>query len=300
MKLSTTEFFDSRKALNRHNYDDLLIEINEDKRKQLQELLLSMYKDILSVCKKYRLVPFLVGGSALGAVRHSGFIPWDDDLDIGMTRRHYNRFVQIFEQELSDRYILNAPNVSRKPKARFAKIIKKGTVLREATDTDNSENGAFLDIFIIENVPINRFQRKIRGSVCNLLQFISSRVYLYENRNPVLKEMYSRNSIINYTTRMIVGKIFSFRKAAKWFEYVDKWAQFKRTGLYGLVTGRKHYFGEIFERDVFFPPQYIQFCDITAPIFHDCDSYLENLYGSYMEIPSEDERERHYVLEINI
>ena len=296
----TSDFFDSRKALSKHNYDDLLMEIDEDKRKQLQRLLLSMYKDVLNVCNKHSLLPFLVGGSALGAVRHSGFIPWDDDLDIGMTRAHYNRFIQIFEQELSDRYILNAPNISKRPKARFAKILKKDTVLREVTDAEFSENGVYLDIFIIENVPINRMQRYLRGGMCNFLQFISSRVYTYENRNPILKEMYARRNIMNYKTRIITGKIFSFRKSFKWFESVDKWAQYKKTGLYGIVTGRKHYFGEIFEGKVIFPPQYIQFCDIKAPIFHDWDVYLSNLYGKYEEIPSEENRERHYILEMKM
>lgn len=300
MRGRLTDIVDLRGALNRQNLDDLLIELNDGLVKQLQEVLLLMYKDVLAVCEKYKIVPFLIGGSALGAVRHSGFIPWDDDLDIGMTRRDYNKFVKIFERELSDKYILNAPNVSQKPKTRFTKIYKRDTVFRSVADLEGSENGVFLDIFIIENVPSGCVNRTVRGGICNLLQFISGQVYIYENRNPVLKEMYSRAGKSNYAIRMIIGKIFSILNSSKWFELVDKTAQFRKTGIYGIVTGRKHYFGEIFESNVFFPPRYVRFCDIEAPIFNDYDTYLRNLYHNYMELPPEDKRERHYVVEMKL
>ena len=166
------------------------------------------------------------------------------------------------------------------------------------TDLEGSLNGIFLDIFVIENIPRNKIIRKICGSYCNVLQFISSQVYLYENDNPVLKNIYSRAGEGNYKTRMRIGKIFSFRTAKKWFNSVDKSARYKHTGLYGIATGRKHYFGEVFDEKVFFPTQYRRFEDIEAPLFNDLDRYLTNLYHNYMEIPPADKQERHYVVEL--
>lgn len=290
---------DARSSLNIQKNDDLLVEINEDQRSALQREILTMYKDLLQVCKQYNITPYLIGGSALGAVRHKGFIPWDDDIDVGMSRKDYAQFVRIFENKLSDKYILNAPNISEKPKTRFTKIIKKGTIFREVTDLDNSENGIFLDIFIIENIPRNKVLRKIKGSYCNLLQFISSQVYLYENDNEALRALYSRSGEENYKSRMRIGRVFSFVSSVKWFNMVDKAVQYrKETGIYGITTGRKHYFGEIFEEKVFFPAKYKDFEDIKAPVFNDTDTYLTNLYHNYMDIPSEDKRERHYVVEL--
>ena len=92
--------------------DDSLIEIDEETRERLQLAILDMYKDVFTACQKYNIIPYLIGGSALGAVRHHGFIPWDDDIDIGMTRDDYIRFVDIFERELGEQYIINAPNVT--------------------------------------------------------------------------------------------------------------------------------------------------------------------------------------------
>mgnify|MGYP000934529859 FL=1 len=69
-----------------------------------------MYSDILRVCEKYNIRVMLGGGSALGAVRHGGFIPWDDDLDLIMPREDYNKFISVFDKELSDLYEITSPN----------------------------------------------------------------------------------------------------------------------------------------------------------------------------------------------
>lgn len=289
---------DTKSVFNNQDFSDLLIEVDENKRTKLQKTILEMYKDVLFVCEKHSIVPYLIGGSALGAIRHKGFIPWDDDLDIGMTRSDYTSFVQVFEKELSDKYILNAPNITSNAKTRFTKIFKKGTVCREIIDREDSLNGIFLDIFIIENIPRNTLKRKIKGTLCNMLQFISGQVYLCENDSPIVKDIYTRAGKANYFIRKIIGTVFSFRSASKWFDSVDRNCQYKKTGLYGICTGRKHYFGEIFEEKVLFPPQYMRFCDIDAPIFSDYDTYLKNLYGEYMKLPPEDKREKHYLREL--
>ena len=281
--------------------DEVLLEIDGETRLELQKAILDMYKDILETCKRHDIIPYLIGGSALGAVRHKGFIPWDDDIDIGMTRDDYSKFVKIFDEELGGKYIINAPNLTSKPKTRFTKIFKRDTICREVTDRKDSLNGIFLDIFVIENIPRNPLVRKIKGTYCNALQFISSQVFLYENDNEALKTLYSYSGEENYKMRMRIGKLFSFRNSEKWFNSLDRAIQYKwETGLYGIVTGRKHYFGEIFEEKVFFPVQYKRFEDMEVPLFNDLDTYLRNLYHDYMQLPPEDKRERHYVVELKL
>ena len=76
----------------------------------MKQCLLEMYSDILRVCEKYNIRVMLGGGSALGAVRHGGFIPWDDDLDLIMPREDYNKFISVFDKELSDLYEITSPN----------------------------------------------------------------------------------------------------------------------------------------------------------------------------------------------
>lgn len=110
---------------------------------------------------------------------------------------------------------------------------------------------------------------------------------------------YRQAGRVGYLIRMRIGSVFSFAPSSAWFNAVDKVARYNgKTDLYGFPTGREHYFGEIFPRETLFPPAYVDFCDIKAPVFHDYDTYLRNLYGDYMQIPGPGERERHYYIDI--
>ncbi len=291
---------DGRKALMNVDVSDILVEIDEETRTRLQRVLVEMYQDISEVCSKYGITHFLTAGSALGAIRHKGFIPWDDDLDLAMTRDDFERFIPAYEKELSDRYVLNAPNYSAKPKARFAKIMKRGTIFKDISDTDDPEtNGIFIDIMVFDNVPRNKFVRKVKGTYANALMFISTQVYLTQNNNTYFKELYSRAGKANYNTRIAIGKIFSFRSAEQWFNLVDKVAQYeKKTGLYGNVKGRHHYFGPYLEENEMFPPRMVDFEGIQAPVFHDVEAFLTRNFGDYMKIPPVEKRERHFIREI--
>ena len=280
---------------------DGLIEIDNQTRERLQAVLLSMYQDICSVCEKYGLIPYLVGGSALGAVRHHGFIPWDDDLDISMTRGDYLVFRRIFRRELGGKYILNAPNYSRNPKARFPKVMKKGTLCRDLEDGSAPEYcGIFVDIFIMENIPEKRMQRLIQGIFCNGLEFIAGQTALMELKDERIRAGLKKEGKAAAAVRMITGTVFGAVPSGNWYHGIDKAVRGPAcSALAGFPTGRKHYFGEILPKEVFFPPRYIDFCDMKAPVFHKVEDYLANLYGDdYMELPPVEKRERHLYTEL--
>jgi lipopolysaccharide cholinephosphotransferase len=274
--------------------------ITQEELTKLQDTLLSMYEDIYEVCKKYNITPYLCGGSALGAIRHKGFIPWDDDLDIAMLRKDYKKFARVFKKELSNKYILSAPNYDRNVKTRFPKVIKRGTVLQEVgSTTKKGLNGIFIDIFLIDSVPDGRFSRLLKGSLCNLTQFISSCVYDVQYLDSECKLLLKKSNKKSYLIRMSVGRLFSFVSAESWFNVVDSIASSTaNTECLGLVTGSEHYFGEIFRREVIIPARYVDFCDIKAPVFNMVRVYLENLYGDFMKVPEESERISHNIKEL--
>ncbi len=297
-----TKFFNSKQVLNHVSGEDLFVEITDKERNDLQKILLEMYDDVRSICDQNHLTVFLAGGSALGAVRHQGFIPWDDDLDLAMTRRDYRKFSRLFERELGEKYFLLEPNGELPAKSRFPKIVKKDTLFREITDASEEQLcGVFLDVFILDNIPQNRFAQKMKEFRCNTLEFIAGQVLVYEINTPEMKELYSRAGKWNYYLRKWIGFLFSFRSTRKWYDYIDLAVQYQgKTALCGLPTGSKHYLGEVFQKTDIFPARYLPFAGRQAAVFHNVEKYLQNLYGDYMIIPDEADRARHYVKEIRI
>ena len=97
----------------------LLHEVKGEERLQLQKTLLCILKDIHEVCVNNSITYFLVGGTALGAVRHKGFIPWDDDIDISMLREDWEKFKKVFPIQMGEKYELEGPNYKGDTKNTF-------------------------------------------------------------------------------------------------------------------------------------------------------------------------------------
>lgn len=282
----------------------LLYTLNEDEMKKLKQCLLEMYLDILRVCEKYNIRVMLGGGSALGAVRHGGFIPWDDDLDLLMPRKDYDRFISLFENELSESYDITSPNSKYNVSNIFTKIYKKNTELIEIFNvTSDTPKGVYVDIFPIEYVPENKLIRFVKGFFANITYYIGNSALMYQLRNDVVKDYFlaSTEGKINYRIRMIIGFFASFISYKKWFNLYDKFfARGKVSNLCGVPAGRAHYFGEILPEEVFLPPKEIIFEGRKAFVPNNVDRYLRNLYGNYMEIPPAEKRERHYYVKFKI
>ena len=109
MKLATTECF---KQLSKKN--PKLITLDDKQIAKVQEVSLKMLREIVDICEKNDIVYHLTGGSALGAIRHKGFIPWDDDIDIDMARKDIERFLNIIKENYSEKYWIHTPYSSEK------------------------------------------------------------------------------------------------------------------------------------------------------------------------------------------
>lgn len=276
---------------------DFLHEITDEELKQLQDCYLEMLKDIIRVCEENNICYMAAGGTALGSVRHQGYIPWDDDVDLIMPRDDLNRFVELFDQTMGEKYDLTTPNSKYPLESMITAIYLKNTVKANfMTYGTPFPKGVHIDIFAIETVPENAIVRRIKGITAIGLQFIGVSSLLYHFRNDKKKQLYTQTlgGKINYTLRMIVGFLFSFRSYEKWGNLFDRFVRGNPdSGLWAVPTDIGHYFGHVMPKSVYYPPVKGPFEDIMINLPHDTDAYLRNQYGDYMVIPPEEDREKH-------
>lgn len=278
---------------------------SEEESKAQKALLLEMYKDIASLCDKHGLVYMMGGGTCLGAIRHQGYIPWDDDLDIMIPRSSYDKLVALCKAgELGEKYEIDTPSKDKDSKNTFLKIYRKNTLDVELyCENMPFPIGIFIDIFPMDNVPKNKYVRKLKGYISDFLQAVCTCVLYAQYPSKKYKEFMSLDpeALKRYNQRMFIGKVFGIIPHRKWVWWFDQFnARTKATGLMTIPTGRKHYFGETQPTNVFLPTKKAMFEGIEVNVPADYDAYLTALYRDYMSIPPVEKRERHFVYKFSL
>jgi len=284
---------------------DYLRPLSDVDSKALKSLLLEMFKDISSLCEANHLEYMLAGGSCLGAVRHKGFIPWDDDLDIIMPRASYNKLIDLLAKgSLGSNYEYDAPNKQRDCKNNFLKIYRKGTFNVEIfNECAPGPKGVYIDVFPMDSAPSNRIMQRLKGFISDFLNAVCVCVLYsqYPSRRYCEFMQYSQDSLKRYKQRLLIGKIFGVISHKTWVWWFDSFnSSTKNTGYMTIPAGRNHYVGEILPKEIFLPTTKLEFEDIQANVPGNYDAYLKALYKDYMSLPPEEKRERHFVYKFSI
>lgn len=240
----------------------------------LQKVILMIVKDIDELCRKNNIEYYLFGGSAIGAIRHKGFIPWDDDLDIIMDNANYTRFIKVCKEQLdSEKYyiqegLLDWPML-------FSKIRLKGTYLEEpgSYGQDNSKKGIFVDVFKLDNAPESHILRK--------WQYLCGKYFLcYCLLKRGYKEATLKKKILMASaTPLRIGFIRSF-----FYKQMIKYNS-QNTSTFVSFGSRFKYNASFFSKDYFSNPLYVQFEDTQLPVPEKYDEMLTQIYGNYMTPP---------------
>ena len=284
---------------------DYLRELTDDESKALKQALLAMYVDIARLCEAHNLTVMLCGGSCLGAIRHKGFIPWDDDLDLLMPRRDYEQLIRLLEQgALGENYEFNTPNSKTDAKNVFLKIYRRNTLNVDIySDTPAFPQGIAIDVFALDAVPRTRFGQYVKGLIANSLQFASIVVLYAQYPSVHLREFMSldRDMLRRYRFKCLLGRILGIIPHRKWVWWFDRFVACDRDDRqWGIPTGRKYYNGEIFPSEVYVPAAEAEFEGMKVHIPNQFDPYLRNLYKDYMQLPPEDKRERHFCIKLQL
>lgn len=278
---------------------EVLKELTQEESSSLRKCILGIFKDISALCVKNQLTYMLAGGSCLGAVRHKGFIPWDDDLDILMPRPDYDKFIELLNAgALGPSYSHSFPNKHTDSPSMFLKVYRNDTVMM-GLGGENSPypHKVFVDVFPLEGYSNSSLVRSIKGLIANILRLCANTVSEAGPMTERQKEFYSSNRDLYRMVRKrrILGKMLSIIPHKIWVCCFESFVRNPdMTGLVGIPTGRKLYNGEVFPSAVFMNTKLASFEGIEVPIPQGFDSYLKNLYGQYMEIPPPEDRERHF------
>lgn len=244
---------------------------------QLQKSLLLMMIDIDKLCKKHDIKYSLGAGTALGAVRHHGFIPWDDDVDLVFLRPEYERFLKIAKAELEPLGYFVQEEFTENWPMTYSKIRKNGTTYIENFDANikGLHQGIFIDIFPVDNMYESM-----------LMQEIQWRAYQLVCAKGLKKRGYKTDSI-NKKTAMFLSAfipeklLVSICKASR-----KKNSKYVNVFL-GGATGKKR---NIHRRNIFNDYVDITFESESFRIIKEYDEYLKTTYGNYMVLPPEKDR----------
>lgn len=149
----------------------------------LHQVLYEILSDIHRVCAKNNIQYFLIGGSAIGLYYDNAILPWDDDLDIGMKRDDFNKFVAVAKTELKEDYFLSFIETDPNTPFFYAKVKKNNTLFVEGSYKDvPMHQGIFVDVFPIDRLPKNKIMRKLQYKLANFLKccFMSKEVWMWD------------------------------------------------------------------------------------------------------------------------
>ena len=248
--------------------------------RDVQIKILDIMKFIDKLCRDNGIVYYIMGGTALGAIRHGGFIPWDDDLDIFMTPQEYTKFKKVFERENATNFVLQewktTPNYLE-----YAKIRMNGTTFIEKHFLDRKEmhHGIYVDIMILHKVPNNHLLQKIVyfESKFVTLYALSQRNWKPKNKWQALALTSLKILPCKWLTKKFYKHIYKYDGLGKNFKYCY-W-----------ITPAKFKNG-LFDASFFEHPIDILFEDTTLLGSKKIKDYLEYRYGDYMTLPSKEQR----------
>lgn len=262
-----------------------MVNIEGELLRKLQMTELEMIIEVDRICRKHQIQYSLDGGTLLGAIRHNGFIPWDDDADLVMLRDEYEKFYHVCMKELDQkRFFLQDYRTDKNYLWGYSKMRRNHTVfLREGQEHVNCHTGVCIDIFVYDNVPDGWFIRRLHLFLCYIIR----------------KGLYARVGKKNAPSAFMKGWFSIISKIPRdfWFKQITRLAgitnrkksrlvrhmtyPYRKECRYGLP---RECFEEYIEKD---------FEGHTFKIFKNYHLYLTRLYGDYMHLPPIEKRKNH-------
>lgn len=234
--------------------------------RKVQLRMLEILKYVDKICRENNIKYWLSSGTCIGAIRHGGFIPWDDDADIELEKEDFKRLINILSKD--DRYFLHTHSTDIEYLAPYAKLREKNSFLKEEhnSDTHYNNHGIYIDIFCIE--PSSSF---ILSRGCSILQH-RLLYQLWRIRNKGIRHIF------------IKSIFFSLHKVV--YPVVSLFSSINSRGWYRHIPGSSFCKRRFY--DDFKEVKYVPFEDTMFPVPIKAENYLERIYGDFKSLPQLD------------
>lgn len=254
--------------------------------KKLKEIELEIFRQFVEICKENSLRYFVIGGTALGTVRHKGFIPWDDDIDVALPREDYEKFLIVAQKALPSNMFLQTYITDKNYPMPFAKLRQSDTAFIEKSISKIKMNhGVYIDVFPLDGYSQSSIKAKFFGTREIILKISISQAFSLD--------MVSKNKL-NTIVKKIIIKLFSdYKTSVKKLDSLYKKIPYDSAEIVANFCGAwgkkeivpKEYFGKGVEGE---------FEGIKVILPEKTHEYLTSLYGDYMKLPPEEERVGHH------
>ena len=266
---------------------------DEKTLKHLQQVEMKILKYFIGVCEENNLTYFLYAGSLLGAIRHEGFIPWDDDIDVIMFREDFEKLNKIFEKKIDEKYkffnVLNEETYHYT----WGRLTLKNTLFKEwwADQVDYTPN-IFIDIFILDNIPSNKFKKFIhKWTSFTLNQITMYSILKYENESKI-KEIIQQS--MHYILKIIPVSTLTIKKKC-----VKSFSKYQYEECEEVCDFPSENMMQMSFKSDWLPLKKGKFGDIEVNIPNNYDKILRMDFNDYMELPPEESRFNPAPLEID-
>ena len=261
--------------------------------RELQLCELELVKAVLDICEKHHLTVFMMGGTFLGAVRHKGFIPWDDDVDLGMSRKDYETFLQVTARELPEGYVLR--HFAKDPDMAYypAQVVDPSFEILDTSAMVEKTRCAWIDLFPLDGMPKGRL-----GCFFHKYRLLYLRMMLKFSQFSEVVAVGLAHRPLHERILIAVGKhlhLESRLDTHKRMELIDRCLKkYPYEGARQVVNFMGAYkFREMFPKEIYDHLSSYPFEDLMLPAPENYDAVLTQMYGDYMTPPPSDEQNKH-------
>lgn len=263
--------------------------------KKLQNTICIIAREIKRICEKNNIDYVMYAGTVLGAVRHNGFIPWDDDMDFAMTRKNYDKFIECCKTDLSKEFFLLEWKHDPSYGNFFLKVMLRDT---EAVSKGNSTalypKGIYVGIFPLDKTPENSLLRKRQKIITYILLKL-----IFQKENYNFEGIFTGWKKVANNTLHVFARPINRNNLIEQCEREMRRYNEKDTKTYSNVCGFYGYEKETYPNEWLEKTVSMKFEDDMYKSFSNSNAYLEQLYGNYMQLPPVEERRTHSFIKVD-